>query len=291
MTIKPQSSWFPWLLFISATLYSAARYTLLNPYLGDSDEPLLFITLAAVLWIERKSILESLLSKSVGYPLYGLLLFSAGCIIYTAGRLSLMMLLEVWGLFIIAAGLVAALTPRNFLRSSYFIALSGTIVVIIGRVTPQFLSSELAVAIASVSASILNATILPIVSDGVLLYFGPYTAEVTVACSGMNSIFSLTALSLLYIGESKQRKPWHIIVLVLLVLPVAIMTNFTRVITLVLATWYVGDWFAQSIFHETAGVFAFIVALLILSLIDRLLFHTYSGLKPRGETTDANSKV
>ena len=126
----------------------------------------------------------------------------------------------------------------------------------------------------------LSATIFPVVANGVTLYFGQYSATVTKDCSGMNSIFSLTALSILYLREGVNRKPWHIAVMVVSIIPVAVLTNFMRVMLVVLATWYVGDWFAQSIFHETIGVVAFILALLLLTLIDRGLLFASSLVKP-----------
>ena len=71
------------------------------------------------------------------------------------------------------------------------------------------------------------------------------------------------------------------------VIPVAVVTNLMRVMLLVLATWYVGDWFAESIFHETVGVVAFIVALLLLTLIDRLLLFANSLVRPKAGSSHA----
>ncbi len=273
MNLKPQASWFPWLLFALMTLLSAMRYTIFDPSFGNSDAPLLFVILVVVLWIERSSIKESLLGKGSGDLLSGSAFLIAGWFCYTAGRLGPSMTLEIWGLFFIPAGLLATLTPRSYRRSSLFIAMSGSIIVVIGWLAPQMLSSELALAIATSSAKILSATLFPVVSNGVTLYFGPYSAEVTKACSGMNSIFSLTALSVLYLHKSAERKPWHILFLVACVLPVAVLTNLFRVIVLVLATQYIGDGFAQGLFHDASGIFVFLIALGTLSLIDKLLFH------------------
>ena len=71
------------------------------------------------------------------------------------------------------------------------------------------------------------------------------------------------------------------------IIPVAVITNFMRVMLIVLATWYVGDSFAQSIFHETVGVVVFVLSLLILTLIDRLLLFAYSLVKPNESISDA----
>ena len=277
MSVRPHASWLPWLLFVLIALYSAVRYTLLNPSFGKSDEPLLFVIVAVVLWIERGSIMASLRGEGTGDLLFGSALLGAGWMLYITGRLYPSMTQEIWGLFLMAAGLVATLSPQKYRQSAFFIAVAGTVIVVIGFAAPNLFSSELALVIADASAKIVSATFFPVVSEGVILYFGPYSAEVTEACSGMNSIFSLIALSVLYLRKGARRKLWHIVVLVVCVLPVAMLTNLFRVIVLVLVTNYVGDSFAQGFFHSATGIFAFLVALALLALIDYLLFNAYAN--------------
>ena len=279
MNLKPQASWFPWLLFVAVMLHSAIKYALWhNP---GFDLLLLYPTLLAVLWMERKSIIETFPSSDLGHPVLGLVLFIIGSFFFVAGGVASSLVAEVLGLFFIASGFVASFAPTNYLRSALFIAFAGFVIVILGSIGPSLLTSELAVTLAALSAKVLSATILPVVANGVTLYFGQYSATVTKDCSGMNSIFSLTALSTLYLREGVNRKPWHIVLMVVSIFPVAVITNFMRVMLVVLATWYVGDWFAQSIFHETVGVVAFILALLILTLIDKLLLFIASLVKPK----------
>ncbi len=290
MSIRPHASWFPWLLFAGLTVHAALRYTILDPSFGNNDSSLLFIIIALVLWIERSSIISSLQGEGTGDLLKGSAFLAAGWLLYITGRLYPVMILEIWGLFFMAAGLVATLSPRQYLKSAFFMVVAGTVIVFIGWVAPDLFSSQLALLIASASAKIISATLFPVISDGVILYFGPYSAEVTKACSGMNSIFSLTALSVLYLRQGVKREPWHIAVLVACVLPVAMLTNLFRVIVLVLATQYIGDSFSQGLFHNASGIFVFIVALATLALIDYLLFNAYTG-KQTDKTAHANNQI
>jgi exosortase len=260
-------------------LQSVAAYTIYDPYFGRNDEPLLFITIAAVLWIERTSIIASIQNDgNTKNQWYGLLLLCFGLLIFVMGSLFPVMVLEVWGLFIMASSLVLTFAPREYFRSAAFIGISGTVLVILGKIAPEALSSRLAVTVASLTAKIINATLFPIVANGVVLFFGPYSAEVAHACSGMNSIFSLLALSLIYLREGVQRKLWHIVLLILLVIPIAVVTNMLRVIILVLVTQYFGERYAQGIIHDFAGIIVFVFALLFLAFID-YLFSSISGLK------------
>ncbi len=291
MSYRPKVSWFPWLLFVYVLLQSAIWHSLYNKSVENSDRPLLFVIIFIVLWIERKSIVASLQGKEHGSLSLGVPLFVAGWLLYLAGRLYPIMIMEILGLFIIPAGLVAMLAPREFQRSALFIAFSGTVIVLLGWTAPDLLSTELAQAIASMTATLVDALFFPVVASGVTLYFGPHVAEVSKACSGMNSIFSLTALSVLYLRSSLERSLPHTAILVALVLPVAIVTNLFRVMVLVLVTHYIGEGLAHSTFHEGTGVFVFIVALSILALIDQLLFRFFNDNRQKKEGGDAPTNV
>lgn len=262
---------FPWIVYFYLFFYSINEYIKIKG-LSSTDEPLLYGTALIVLWIERGSITASLKEKSLGYSLYGLLALLFGLIVYIAGKLYPVIYLEIWGLFIIGAGMVAGLAPKENIRSAIFIGVGGTVLVVMGRIAPYMLSSELAKVISLLSSNIISAVLFPVTSDGVVMYFGPYSAEVSHACSGMNSIFSLLALSVIYLREGTHRKYWHIGILVALVIPVAVLTNLIRVILLVLITWYFGDRYAQGIYHDIAGIMVFIVALLLLAYIDRFIY-------------------
>ena len=285
MTLKAFPSWVPWLLYTAVILHSVVKYTMLLSL--SSDLMLLFPTLLAVLWMERVSIIKTFNSSALGHPVIGSVLFFIGCLFFLAGGVIPSLVVEILGMFFIAAGFVAAFAPHDYLRSAYFIAFAGIVIIILGSIGPSLLSSELAIALAALSAKVLSATVFPVVPNGVTHYFGQYSAIVTKECSGMNSIFSLTALSILYLREGVNRKPLHIVLMVASIIPVAVLTNFMRVMLIVLATWYVGDWFAQSIFHESAGVIVFVLALLILTLIDRLLLFVFSPTKPSAGTRHA----
>lgn len=269
--IKLSVAYIPWVIYVYVFFLSLYSYIKING-LSNTDEPLLYATALVVLWIERGCIVASLKENNLGYSLYGLFALLFGLIVYTAGQLYPVVLLEVWGLFIMASGLVMGLAPKEYIRSALFIGVAGTVMVVMGRVAPYMLSSELAKGLALVSSNILSSTLFPVTSNGVTLYFGPYSAEVAHACSGMNSIFSLLALSVIYLREGIQRKWWHVVVLIALVIPVAVFTNLLRVMILVLITWYFGNRYAQGIYHDLTGIIVFVMALAFLAAIDQIMF-------------------
>jgi len=190
-------------------------------------------------------------------------------VILFIGREINSLITELWGLFLLASSIIAILSSAKYIKSALFIAFSGTVIIILGRLLPAFMSSDMAVFIAGTTANILNYFNPPVISSGVSVYFGQYAVEVVKACSGMNSMFSLLALSVIYIRQERTRKVWHIIILVALVIPAAMLTNLSRVIILILITMYGGEEMAHGIFHDITGVLSFLIALLILGVIDK----------------------
>lgn len=125
--------------------------------------------------------------------------------------------------------------------------------------------------VAGASIGTLSTLGYPVARDGVLLYIGQYELVVAAACSGMNSIVSLTAIGLFYVYLLHRAHTRYAALLAVLMIPVALFANAVRVVALLLITYYGGEAAGQGILHEAAGLFIFLVALSTLMGIDRLL--------------------
>ena len=111
----------------------------------------------------------------------------------------------------------------------------------------------------------------PIGGEGVTIYIGQYELLVAAACSGINSIVSLSAISLFYI-YMRHRANWiYSGLLVLLIVPVAMIANFFRVLILILLTYHAGEAAAQGFLHNFAGIAMFAIALLTIFAADEVL--------------------
>ncbi len=117
----------------------------------------------------------------------------------------------------------------------------------------------------------LQAIGLPVSREGVTIFVAQYQLLVADACSGMNSLIGLTAISLLYIYLLRRASPLYALLLTAFVIPIAIAANILRIVTLVLLTYGFGDAVAQGFLHFTAGLFLFAVALLLVFAVDALL--------------------
>jgi len=111
----------------------------------------------------------------------------------------------------------------------------------------------------------------PIGGEGVRIYIGQYELLVAAACSGINSIISLSAISLFYIYMRHQARWRYALLLVLLIVPVALIANFFRVLILILLTYHAGEAAAQGFLHNFAGIVMFAIALVTIFALDVVL--------------------
>lgn len=111
----------------------------------------------------------------------------------------------------------------------------------------------------------------PIVREGVTLYVAQYQLLVEDACAGLNSLISLTAISLFYIYVLHNASWRYALFLMLWIVPVALLANLLRVIILVLITYHFGNAAAQGFLHSTAGLVMFATALLGIFAVDKLM--------------------
>jgi exosortase len=140
---------------------------------------------------------------------------------------------------------------------------------------PGWLMDELTVPlkgfVSLASTSLLQMFGVPVMREGVALFVAQYQLLVEDACSGMNSLTGLIAISLFYIYLLRDASWRYSLLLVCLVIPIAVVANIIRIIILILLTYFFGDGVAQSFLHLSAGMFLFALALALVFLLDHLI--------------------
>jgi exosortase B len=118
---------------------------------------------------------------------------------------------------------------------------------------------------------ILYAAGYPVAQNGVMIMIGSYQLLVKDACSGMNSIFALSAIGVFYVYAFRWNEKLRSLVLLTAIVPITIGANFVRVFVLVLIAYYGGPDLIDGIVHDFTGISLFIVAIILLFLFDGLL--------------------
>ena len=139
------------------------------------------------------------------------------------------------------------------------------------------------IAISSSAVSLLHALGYPIASAGVTIQIAQYELLVAAACAGLNSIVSLAAICLFYVYLRHRNDVRSFVVVVMAIIPVAIFSNFVRVLVLILVTYYFGEAAAQGFIHDFAGLLMFAVALFTIFAVDSV----HSRLRFRRRAPDA----
>jgi exosortase len=130
------------------------------------------------------------------------------------------------------------------------------------------MTAPLKLLVTTLATAIVDPFGIPILQQGVTMTVGPYQLLVEDACSGMNSLIGLIAITLFYIYLLRNASWRYSAFLVLLIIPVAILANVLRIITLILLTYFFGDAVGQGFLHVTAGLFLFALSLMLMFGID-----------------------
>jgi exosortase B len=122
--------------------------------------------------------------------------------------------------------------------------------------------------VSDIVTNFLYALDYPIAQNGVMIMIGPYELMVKDACSGMNSIFALSAIGVFYVHEFVRDNWARKCILILAIIPITILANFFRVLALVLGSYYFGVDRVEGMFHDLTGIALFVFALVLFFLLD-----------------------
>jgi exosortase B len=111
----------------------------------------------------------------------------------------------------------------------------------------------------------------PVARSGVILHIAQYQLQVADACAGLQTLFTLESMGLLYLNIVRHSSALRNIILAILIIPISFCANVIRVSSLTLITYYFGDEVGQGFFHKFAGLVLYLSALLLIVGTDSFL--------------------
>ncbi len=226
------------------------------------------IILAVVLWLVYRKHEELLALPSQPRLLSGSLCFVLGLCMYVVGRSQAVLLLEVGALIPIFAALLLLLKGSAAVRLLWFPLFFMLFMVPLPATLVVAVTTPLKSAVSAVASSLLYQLGYPVGRSGVILTVGPYQLLVADACAGLNSMFTLEALGLLYMNIMNYKSAARNLLMAVMIVPISFVANIVRVCILVLVTYHFGDEAGQGFVHGFAGMVLFIVALTLILAFD-----------------------
>jgi len=223
--------------------------------------------LSAWLMYRRREALAALPTPPLRWP--AVVLMGVGLLIYVVGRSQQVLRLEMASQIVVVSAMVLAFKGRAGLRLLWFPLAFLVFVIPAPYAVVLAVTGPLKAAVSMCAAKLLFWAGYPVGRSGVIITIGQYELLVAQACAGLQTMFSLEAMGLLYANLRGYRSPLRALTMALLVVPISFCANVVRVMVLALVTYHFGDEAGRGFIHGFAGMVLFLVALLLLVSVDR----------------------
>jgi exosortase B len=229
------------------------------------------IVLATGIWLFARRWQELLSIRRPGRMGITLAMLIPSLLLYVFGRAFDFLVFQAFAFLCVCVAVFYAAFGAEAVRRMWFPILYLGFVVPLPNWVITTLTAPMKEYVSYTATWLLSHAGYPIVREGVTLYVAQYQLLVEDACAGLNSLISLTAISLFYIYILHNASWRYALFLMLWIVPVALLANLVRVIILVLITYHFGNAAAQGFLHSTAGLVMFATALLGIFLVDGLM--------------------
>lgn len=229
----------------------------------------IILALSLVLLLLRRHAIASAATSS--RPGAGWTMLALALLLYAVGGSQDIIMFQVGSQIPLLAGLLLVFGGWGALRAAGFPLCFLIFMVPLPEALVAAVTQPLKSAVSAVASQLLHLAGYPVGRSGVVMTVGPYQLLVADACAGLNSIFTLEALGLLYMNLMRYTSVARNVTLAVLLVPVAFVANVVRVIILVLVTFHLGDAAGQGFVHDFAGIVLFLVALVFMLVLDRVL--------------------
>jgi len=234
----------------------------------QGHEPLILAIAAWLVWRQREA-LSALPDAASRLP--GLAMYTAALLVHLGGRWLGDFRLELVSLMALPAALLLFFKGSRALQRVWFALFFLLFAIPLPFSLVLAITGPLKAAVSYVAAQGLAMLGYPIGLSGVVITIGQYQLLVNEACAGLQTMFTLEAMGLLYASLVNHASPVRNALLALLVVPIAFCATVVRVMVLAWVTYHFGDAAGQGFLHGFAGMVLFLVALAMVISVDALL--------------------
>jgi len=200
----------------------------------------------------------------------GLGLIVLGILLHLLGNLATEHFTMRFSILVVLGGIILFLLGKEFFETLLFPIVFLILMIPIPSVLMDRITFPMQLFASKVAARSLYLIGIPALREGNIILLANTSLEVAEACSGIRSLISLLALSVVFAYFS-QKTTFKRVLLVLSTFPIAIIANAARVTGTGILAHYYGDKVAQGFFHGFSGWILFVVAFVCLFAVGSLL--------------------
>ena len=227
-------------------------------------------------WPDMLAASQGARTSPMGWPV-----FVFGLLLYILGRSQQIIMFEVGSVVWILIGILLVLHGTKAVKTQWFALFFMLFMIPLPGLVVDALTMPMKIAVSHVADTILYWAGYPIARSGVTLQIGQYMLLVADACAGLQTLFTLEAMGLLYLNLIRRDSLVRNVSLAILIIPISFIANIIRVMVLTLITYYFGDETGQGFLHGFAGIVLFLTALLLIMGVDAILQASLNLKRPR----------
>jgi exosortase len=236
-----------------------------------SHGPLIPLMAGALLWWKRRELWAVRLSPVNA----GVGVLVAAMFLYYIGIKAVEPRTSVSSFVLLLYGLTLALGGRELFKVLFF-PITFLLLMIPLNFLDEFVGFPLRQFVAGTTVSLLNWFGIEAyrMGNGTGIYSSVFRFDVADPCSGIRSLMALTTVTAFY-GYITQHQQWKRWVLFLSAMPLAVLGNLARVLSIALVAEVYGQDLATKIYHDWSGFILFPVALTAMVIIGLLMNFPY----------------
>jgi len=268
--VRREAPWL-WVLAGFAAMYGPLYFTAATGLWQTDDHAHGALVLGVIVWLFWRIHRPLIELPAKPAPLAGWLLFAFGLLVYLVGRVVGISIFEFGSQPFVVAGVLLLIRGPAALRLAWFPLFYFIFMIPLPGILVDAITGPLKQWISAIVVELLYDVGYPISRTGVVITIGQYQMLVADACSGLHSMYSLSALGTLFMYIMARASRVHNALMLASILPIAFIANIVRVVVLVLITYHFGDEAGQGFLHGAAGMVLMLVALAGFFALDALL--------------------
>lgn len=272
--LAPLKTWWP--IVLGLLVLYVPSYWMLAHGLWNSDDyahgPIVLVVTLFLIWQQRTLFMIDTVTPPTRVEVAaGWTLLVVGLLAYALGRSQDILLFEIGSQIPVILGALLITLGVRAARALWFALFFLLFMIPLPGFIVDAATGPLKQYISVIAEQVLYAAGYPIARNGVMLTVGQYQLLVADACSGLHSMFSLSAMGLLYLYLMERTSITRNLINMAAILPIAFAANIVRVMVLILVTYHLGDEAGQGFLHGFAGIMLFVIGLLFLFVLDWVL--------------------